>query len=228
MKNSNYQFKTIRVIFMIIFSGISMLLPAQSNSDGSLPQYLFPQFNNSTVIMKNGQRQNTKMNYNLVTEKMVYEQDGKFYDLIMLTTIDTVNILNRQFIPVGNVFYELVLQGNPLTLFIQQKGTLVAAGAPAAYGGTSQVSSSKYMSSVELSGGRYNLPLPADYSVNLSPVYWIRNGNEMFSFLNEKQFIKIFPDKEKELKLFIKQNRIKISNPDQLLKLVSYCNQLVK
>lgn len=205
-----------------------MLLAAQSNSDGSNPQYLFPEFNNSTVLMKNGTSQNARMNYNIVTEKMVYEKDGKLYDLINPETIDTIYILNRKFIPRGKIFYEVILKGTPLTLFIQQKGTLLSAGTPAGYGGTSQVSATKSLSSVELSGGRYNLALPSDFIVNPSPVYWIRKENEMSSFLTEKQFLKIFPDKDKELKSFIKENRLKISNPDQLAKLVSYCNDIMK
>ena len=178
--------------------------------------------------MKNGTSQTTRMNYNIVTEQMVYEKDGKMYNLINPETIDTIYILTRKFVPVGKAYYELILNGTPLTLFIQQKGSLVSAGAPAAYGGTSQVSSSKYASNVQLSSGYYNLPLPSDYTVNPSLLYWIRNGNEMFSFLNEKQFIKIFPDKEKELKLFIKENHIKIINSGQLVRLVKYCNELKK
>lgn len=228
MKNNNCQFKFIRIIFLTIFSGITILLGAQSNSDGSFPQYLFPEFNNSTLLMKNGKSQSTMMNYNIVTERMVYKKDGKMYDLIIPETLDTIYILNRIFIPVGKIFYEVVLKGTHLALFIQQKGTLLSAGAPAAYGGTSQVSSVTSLSSIELSGGRYNLALPSDFIVNPSPVYWIRKENEMFSFLNEKQFLKIFPDKEKELKLFIKGNRIKIDKPDNLVKLVSYCNELMK
>ncbi len=178
--------------------------------------------------MKNGKTQDVRMNYNIVTEKMVYEQDGKMFDLINPETIDTVYIRNRKFVPAGKIFYEVILKGSPLTLFIQQKGSLLSAGTPAGYGGTSQVSATRSLSSIELSGSRYNLALPSDFIVNPSPVYWIRNENEMDSFLTEKQFLKIFPDKEKELKLFIKQNRIKIGNPDQLARLVSYCNELLK
>ena len=227
MKN-NCQFKFIRITFLTIFSGITMLLGAQSSSDGSFPQYLFPEFKDATLLMKNGQSQSAMMNYNTVTERMVYKKDGKMYDLIIPENLDTIYIQNRIFIPAGKMFYEVILKGTHLALFIQQKGTLLSAGAPAAYGGTSQVSSVTSLSSIELSGGRYNIALPSDFIVNPSPVYWIRKENEMFSFLNEKQFLKIFPDKEKELKLFIKGNRIKIGKPEDLAKLVRYCDGLIK
>ncbi len=41
MKNNNYQIKFISIICLIIMPGITMLLTAQANSDGSFPQYLF-------------------------------------------------------------------------------------------------------------------------------------------------------------------------------------------
>jgi hypothetical protein len=102
----------------------------------------------------------------------------------------------------------------------------MSAGKQVGYGGTSQLASSVYVTSVELSGGRYNLPLPADFIVKITPVYWIRRNNEMSSFLTEKQFINLYPERAKEIKAFIKENRIKIENREHLKKLVNFCSSL--
>lgn len=222
MKSYNNRNRLTGVITLMVLSGIFFSLQAQDPS----PQYLFPKFTSSKVLLKNGASQTVMMNYNMVTERMVYEQDGKKFDLINIGTVDTIYIQNRKFIPDGKVFYEVILKGEPLSLFIQQQGSLMSPGTPAGYGGTSQVAATKQLSSIELAGGRYNLPLPAEYLVNVSPVFWIGNGNEKKSFLNEKQFLKILPEKEKELKAFIKENRVKVTNPDQLAKLVNYYNGL--
>jgi hypothetical protein len=224
MTKSTNQLKFSTAVFVALFSGMGTLIMAQLE----FPQYLFPEFSKTMVLMKNGKSQSILMNYNMVTERMVYNKDGVFFDMVNPETIDTVFILDRKFIPIGKIYYELMLQNTPLTLLIQHKGELESAGTPAAYGGTSQVAATTSLSSIELSGGRYNLSLPPQYVVKTSTVYWIRKQNEMFSFINEKQFLKIFPDKESELKKFIKDNRIKIDKPDQLKKLVSYCNGLMR
>ena len=218
---------TTKNIFIVVLLLIILPLKAQTNSDGSSPQYLFSGFSPGQVKMKNGKAQSTMLNYNTVTERMVYEKDGNLYDLVNIEMIDTIFLKNKNFVPVGKVFYEILVDA-PISLFVQNKGELLSPGAPAAYGGTSQVSNSKYMTSVELSAGYYNLKLPADYIVKTDQVFWIRKDNNMSSFINEKQFLKLFPGREAELKLFIKQNRLKFDKLPNLVRLVEHCNESVK
>jgi hypothetical protein len=118
------------------------------------------------------------------------------------------------------------LVSGPISLFLQHKGDLMAAGKPVGYGGTSQVASANYINAIELDGLQVNLQLPSDYIVKSSPVYWIRKGEEWFSFNGEKQFLKIFPDKANQIKGFIKENRIKFDKSENLVKLVKYCSTL--
>ena len=226
MIRNNNKVKILQPILVTIFSGIALILTGQADSEGNFPQYHFPEFSKATILLKNGKRQDIIMNYNIVTEKLVYEKDANYYDLLNPETIDTVFIRDSKFMPVGKTFHELLLKGTKLTLFVQYKGDLLPAGKPAGYGGTSQLSATTSLSSIELAGMRYNLKLPSGFTVNATKVYWIRKENEMISFSNEKQFLKLFPDKGKELKLYIKENKIKIDKPDQLIKLVSYCNEL--
>jgi hypothetical protein len=134
---------------------------------------------------------------------------------------DTVMLNGCKFIPVGKAFYEVLVK-QPIALFIQHKGNLLMAGKPVGYGGTSQVSSSNYISSLELSGLQTNLALPKDYIVNPAPVYWIRAGDKWSDFTTEKQFLALFPDKAALLKSFIKENRIKIDKPENVVRLVKY------
>jgi len=214
-----------RVLLISVFSAVPLMLVCQTTSDGSMPQYYFTDFTPGIVKMKNGQVQTPMLNYNTVTEKMVFTRDGKYYDISNPEMIDTVIVMGTRFVPVGRLFYEVLLTG-PVALFIQHKGELLSAGKQVGYGGTSQLASSVYVTSVELSGGRYNLPLPAEFIVKVTPVYWIRRNNEMSSFLTEKQFINLYPERTKEIKAFIKDNRIKIENREHLIKLVNFCSSL--
>jgi hypothetical protein len=216
-----------KAILMLLILEYSLPLCSQTSSSDPSPQYLFPDFSSGTVKMKNGKSQTTLLDYNTVTEKMVYEKEGKYYDLVNLEMVDTIFLKNSKFVPAGKVFYEVLLNAS-IALFVQHKGELLSPGMPAAYGGTSQVSNTKYASSVQLSGGYYNLKLPAEYTVKVDPVYWIRKDNNMYSFMNERQFIKIFPDKEKELKQYIKQNHIKFDILTNIVKLTEHINELYR
>ncbi len=214
-----------KYLLAISIALIPASLISQTTSDGSMPQYYFQDFAEAKIIMKNGQVQTPTLNYNTVTEKMVFIRDGKYYDIANPEMVDTVIIRDVKFVPVGKAFYEVLIGTEPALLF-QYKGEVLPAGKPVGYGGTSQLAASTYLSSVDLSGGRYNLPLPSDYIVKTEPKYWIRKDGGMVSFINEKQFLGLFPEKSDKLRDFIKKNRIKIDRIEHVIKLVNYCSSL--
>lgn len=211
---------------LVLFLAFATPLNSQTSTQEEYPQFLFPDFSMGTMKMKNGNTRDFLLNYNIITEKMVYRQGENFYDMITID-VDTVFVRQRKFIPSGKFFYELLLDSS-VSLLIQHKGKLTPRGAPAAYGGTSQISSSTYLSSVNLTGGQANLKLPDFYIVQPEPVFWIRNGSDMLSFLNKKQFMEIFTGHEKELNNFIRKNRIKFDNISDMVKLTRYVIELIK
>lgn len=218
--------KKLTLLFVsFLMTMLNFQLTAQTTSTGDMPQYLFREFSKSDVLMNTGQMNNVMLNYNIVTEKMVFLNNDKYYDMTNTDAIDTVYLNGSKFIPVGKSFYE-VLAGGPATLFMQHKGNLSPAGKPVGYGGTSQTSATTYISSIELSGMQTNLPLPKDYVINPADAFWIRTGDKWADFTSEKQFLAIFPDKAAELKTFIKVNKIKFDRPANLISLVKYLGTL--
>jgi len=216
--------RTLAIILLII---LVILVKAQTKPDGSAPQFLFPEFSSGKVRLKNGNIQALELNYNTVSEKMVYKKDANLYDVVNTEIIDTVFIKESKFVFVGQVFYEVILTG-PVSLYIQYQGKLIPPGAVAGYGGTSQVSNTKNLTSVNLSMGYYNLKLPDDYTVKLDQIFWIKIDGNMVSYSTERQFLKTFPDKAAELKEFIKKQKIKFDRPADQILLVERCNELIK
>lgn len=215
----------VKVIATIIFVGLPAIISGQSNSDGSMPQYLFSKFSTSIVRLKNGQIQTQNMNYNTVTEKIVFTKGDKFYDLTNPEVVDTIKIEGFKFVPVGKSFYQVLYDGK-INLYIQQVSSLLPAGKAVGYGGTSQTASAAYISTINLSGVQWNLKLPAEYIVVLKPVYWIRRGGEWSDFINEKQFLKLFPENTGIIKEHIKSDKVKFDKPESLIKLMAFINTL--
>ena len=212
-------------LFILLLSA-NVELAGQSNSDGSMPQYLFDDFSDATIQMKSGQVQQQLLNYNTITGLMVFKKGDKFYDVTNPETIDTVKIEKSKFVPVGKNFYEVITSGKMYSYYIQHIGNLTQPGKPVGYGGTSQLSASNYISTANLTGMQWNLTLPKDYAVVHSEVYWIRAGNAWFDFSTEKQLLKLFPDKTTPMKEFIKGNRVRVDKPESMAKLIEYLNTL--
>jgi hypothetical protein len=225
MNNFNIRLYATGTIYLLV--GVILILPvkAQTNADGDSPQFLFQDFVTGKVILKNGLSQSAKLNFNTVSEKIVYKKENEVYDIINIRMIDAVIINDRTFVPFGNTFHELLLIA-PIPLLVKHKGEILPPGKTVGYGGKSLVSSVETLTSVNLPRGYYNLKLPVDYSVKIEKIYLISVDGDLCRFVNERQFLKIFPEKVTELKEYIKQNHIRFEKSSDIIKLIIHCNEL--
>ena len=218
---------SLRAIFTVLLCAYAFFVSAQSGSSDKRSQYLFPDFDSCQVKMTSGTINNVIANYNTITEKMVFMRDGTPHDMTSITFVDTVTIRGRHFVPVDGAFYELLLDA-PVALFIENKSDLVDPGQPSGYGGRSQTSAIDRISVIKDGDLFYNLEIPDEYTINPSPVFWIRKDSQMSSFLNKRQFLKIFPDQKDELEQFMKQNSLKMDDPEDVIRLVEFCNEIIQ
>jgi len=214
-----------KMILMTLLLSIPLLVAGQANSDNSMPQYLFPEFSKAIVKLKNGQTQGQNMNYNTVTEKMVFTKGDTYYDLTNPEVVDTIFLQNFRFVQVGKSFYQVLYRGK-INLYLQNVSSLLPAGKAVGYGGTSQVASAEYVSSAKLDGMQYNLKIPSDYTVSSKHVYWMKIGDQWSDFQSEKQLLKLFPDKSGLIKDYMKSNKVKFDKPETMANLFTYINSL--
>jgi hypothetical protein len=211
-------------IVVFIFA-CSIHLFSQSGTPLDLPQFLYPEFLNSRVLFKAGMDTTLMINYNTASEKMVFIQNQQLYDLVNPESVDTIYLQNCKFVPVGNTFYEVVVNRH-LPFFIQHKSDLIFRSKPAP-SMTAQTSESNYFPIVDVSIVYLNFKLPAGYRVKSSLVYWVRVKGNFSSFSSEKQLLKLFPVQENQIKKFIKDSGLKIKTRMDLIKLGNYCNDLI-
>jgi len=219
--------------FVLFFTFMFFEVQGQKDKDRPLPQFLFPGFTKGVVIMKGGDSFSAFLNYNTVDEKMVTELNGAYRYATRLQDIDTIFLEYRKFVPVEKAFYEVLVSG-PATFFLQNKSLYTPNGSPVGYGSNSQsVGPTKYrryeMGSIVY---QYNdvvyIDLPPNVTVTPASIFWVRKNNKMEKLTNEKQLLKIFPDKINELKDYFKKNKPDLKERDDLIKLGNYCNELYK
>ncbi|MCU0377197.1 MAG: hypothetical protein MUC78_02970 [Bacteroidales bacterium] len=227
MKRSHYCCFRRLILQAVVLCCIAQATAAQTATGSGQTQFLFPEFTECTVRMKTGSLRSIIANYNTVTEKLVFLKDSIPVDMTKIMFVDTVSISNRKFVPVNEIFYEVLINA-PVSLFIRHKSNLIPPGQPSGYGGTSQTASIQSVSSISSRSGIYNLKLPDDYNVIPSPVFWVRREGVMSEFLNKKQFLKIFPDIDTKIEGYIKDNHLKIDNRDDLVTIVNFCNEILR
>jgi len=218
------------VLFLVVFS---FNVSGQDNKGNPLPHFLFSQFKEGIVIMKDGNKFTSLLNYNMVDEKMITELDGIYRYSKNPQSIERILLENRMFIPVGNVFYEILTGGN-VTFFLQNKSNLTPQGNDVGYGTKSRTTGPTKAQRFELTpvvyqyGEVVNIDLPQNVEVTPASVNWVSMGDKFEKFSSERQFIKLFPEYETELKDYFKKVNIKIKDREDVIKLGIYCNEIMK
>lgn len=205
----------------------------QDNKGNPLPHFLFPRFTEGIIIMKDGTKFTAQINYNMVEERMITELEGIYRYSKNPQSIERVFIENRMFIPFGNAFYEIIASGN-VTLFLQNKSTFTPQGSDTGYGTKNRSVGPTSMQRFELTpvtqqyGEVVKIDLPQNVEITPASVYWASMGDRLEKFNSERQFIKLFPDYESELKAFIKKEGIKVRNREDVIRLGIFCNEIMK
>ncbi len=223
MKKQTHNYPLL-ILFLLL---TAYCTDTQIQAQNDTTYYIFPELVQGSVKMKDGRIEVAMMDYNKITEEMIFEKDGVKLALDSLQTIDTVYIESRVFIPHIKVFYELLVKGK-VSLFVQNKCNLVDSGDPSGYGGKTETGAVRNLSSVTNSVHTYKFKLPNNYYVTNATLFWIARNNTFYKANSSSQIMKVFPEKSKEIKQFIKDHKLDLKNTDDLITLIIKCNEFVR
>ena len=190
-----------------------------------LSHYVFPEFREGVVVKKSGSVDKATMNYNSLTQEVIFMQDTTKLALAETNTIDAVYIGKAKFIPVESVFYEEVETDNTVKLYVQHecKVTSVDAGKDIGFGMTSQTTAIVNLSSLNSPSGLklvYDLKLPSGYKVTPFSEFWLKTGSKFIKITNTKQLQKALPGKEALINEYIKTNKPDFKNREDMINLI--------
>ena len=227
MKKANIKTPLMLLFVIVTICFTDIKLQAQNEAELIASHYVFPAFSIATVKMKDGNIGKAMMNYNMLTEEMIFENDGIMLAVDSLNSIDTIYLESRQFVPHNKMFYEVLVIA-PVSLFMQHRCNLIQAGSPSGYGGTTETGAATSRSSLTNSGRAYKLTLPSEYHVTYATQLWIRKDDIFYKANTNRQIMKIFPEKSKDIKQIIKQNKLDLKNADDLILLVIRINEMLR
>lgn len=183
--------------------------------------YLFNDFTNGIVIMKNQSRVSALLNYDASGKTILYKDKEENMILTNTQTIDTILISERKFIPVGRVFLEVIPVKNG-TVYINWNLKNKYKGKTGAYGQTTQ-SNVTVINTNHYNNQAYEKQTADVFTLENENEYWLYRNDKPVKFKNKKSLLKLFPGKETSIEKFIKENKIDISNPENVVTLTEYC-----
>lgn len=190
--------------------------------------YILPDFVEGTVLMKNGRKNEVSINYNSLSEEMVFKK-GSLKLAIGNTEselIDTVYMSDRKFVREGGQFMELLHQSEVTDLFVQYKCRMRAPGKSVGYGGTSQTAAVDNYQIKQQDPRFYELKLPDGYETRPYLVYWVKKEGVLKEIAGMNQLEKSFKKQKDEFRAYIKSNDVKFKDPLTIQALVRHLDTL--
>lgn len=186
-----------------------------------ITHYLLPEFTPGVVLMNSGEKHEALLNYNCLTEEMIFDNQGAKLALADLDQVDTAYVAGRKFFLINNKWVELLLDSK-YGLYAENKCTLKDPGKPAAYGGTSQVAATSSYSSYFSGGQVYELQLPQGFETIPAIKYWLQKDGKRSEVLNFRQLAKKFPEKGDLIKQYVKNQNVTFDNQASMVDLIKY------
>lgn len=210
-----------KIFFATIITLITLISNAQVK-ERELSHYIFKDFTQGFIFMKDGMTSRGALNYNSVTEEMLFKDKGKIKSIGKdeIELVDTVMINGRKFYPYKGKFLEIAYTKDGKELQVEHKCRVIEPPQPSAYGSTTETSSTKTYTSLMANGIFYDLTIPEGYRIVPYKYYWFKSGGKMEKIINIRQLEKLFKGEKERYKEYMKENTVNFNNEIEVTELV--------
>lgn len=208
-------------MFYLLLLSLFVFVGYSQEKMQNITHYLFPEFTKGVVLMKTGVKNETLLNFNSLTEEMIFENKGTKLAIGNIDQIDSIYIKGRKFFPLNGKFLELILHSK-YDLYAEHKCSIKDPGKPAAYGGSSQTSATTTYSTFFSGSQVYDLKLPESFETKAYTFYWLKKNDELIKFISVRQLSKIFGEKSSQFKKYTKENDVSYDDPESLVGLIRF------
>jgi len=216
--------KIKRIVLLALIVATGLTIKAQKNYS----PYLFPDFETAKVYFTNKKQSDERVNYHLLSNKIRFidRQDQQIKEVSDTKTIDSIVVGKRVFIPnFDEEGWIEVLSAKPV-IQVQYLAKAKTKGQEAAYGGTSELTSTKTYTEMR-DGGTFALLKEPEMEVeSYYNYYWIFKDGKRKQFKSFAQFVKLYPKQKEQLNQYIQDNRVNFEDVEAIEKLCFYAESL--
>ncbi len=192
--------------------------------------FLFDDFTEARIKFRNGSQTVVSLNYDASNKTMLFRQGEELMEVTNTSTVDTVFVGDRRFIPAEKGFYEVIFLNNG-TVFVDWLLKDVNVGSKGALGAVTQGSVyNLQMSNFGLNGTEMYTPYKQQklgstdvYRRKSDNTYYINKENRLVKLKTLKQVVKAFPAFKDDINTFAKENDTDMKETHDVLMLLDYC-----
>lgn len=219
--------KKIGLSLLLFILVLPVCLMAQETKNGG---YLFPEFQQGTVLLKNGTLYTVKLNYNCISGIMLFkDEEDQTLAFSDVNAVVAVTIGDRVFIKGGgDSFYEQKSAGNGF-YYILWSAKVISNEKGGAYGTYSSTTAVTSYSGFTGSDGKFTSLKPNERMVTaLDSSFYLKINNRFRKINSAKSLTKLFKGHEPEVESFVKEQSIDFNKSSDMERVVVFCEKFAK
>ncbi|MCU0341572.1 MAG: hypothetical protein MUE30_16975 [Spirosomaceae bacterium] len=192
-------------------------------------RYRYPQFKEGTVTFFNSSTANAKLNYNFqLGEVQFINLTRDTMSLANEQTIKQIQIADSHFYyDVTHGYVESVAEYSGVQLVVKEMFKVAAVEKMASMGKSSATSSIKEINVLSTGNSSVQkLASRGDVVLAKERTYFLRDTNNRFYKTTKAGFLKLFPKNKKAIDVYLEEQKIDFSNPEDLKKALQYAAEL--
>jgi len=188
-------------------------------------RYRYPEFVTGRIQVKSGVYSDTKLNYDFLSGEMEYIKNRDTLAIANKKDIRFVVVAQDTFYCDKGNYLELI-SGDRIKVVLKQYIKLKETQKKDSYGTSSSGSATNSYGSLPAEGNFYMLTANEDMVFQRTLEYYLSDQSGGFVQYTKKNVIQLFPQHEDKIKAYLKSNKIKFDNRDDLIRLADYLSAL--
>ena len=187
---------------------------------------ILEKFRPGVVTYSDGSTSTAMLNYCVITQDLVFAQNGTIYlvdhpEKIAMVTIDSLTLVPKT--PGKGELIEAIFPAKDNGLYVEHIGTATPEERTDAYGSVIPNNNSNLRSTTSYGNFALMPTMPHDIDVKLMYDYYISRNGEHIPFRTQRDIQNAFPDKASGLKAFLKKNKNRLKTREDYIEVYKYC-----
>jgi hypothetical protein len=188
-------------------------------------RYRYPKFMSGRIQLKNGVSSVKSLNYDFLSSYMVYLNGKDTLAIANAKDVRFISIAADTFYYYKGLYLEQV-SGETPKVVLKQSIMLKETQKKDSYGTTSSGSATTSYGSLPIGGDFHKLIANEDMVFQRTLEYYISDPEGEFDLYNKRNVLRLFPKNEKEIKAYLKSEKINFEKRDDLIRLAEFLQTL--
>ena len=187
-------------------------------------RYLYPQFVEGQIVLRNNQSSACMINYNMLQDEMELIHGNDTLTFVKKRDLKYIIADNDTF--TYNSGYVKHIYGQELKVYCKDKINFKDILKKGAMGVVSRTAAIESLGSMDAQSVSYNLVSPDDMVFRREVAYYITTSNGTFEQFKKQNILNLFSNHKAEVQKYLKDNKINFQKQEDIIKLAGYLTTL--